>query len=140
VIGTSQGGLATNLLGCTKAPLNALISVMYASNTAHLVWNSAIAKHIKRDFLHAGLPYLDLDKAWKIINPIIQATCCEGKVLLFSGKYDEFITKEDSEELWTFWEKPDRLVMPCGHSGLNVYRKPISYVIYRFVRKVLQGD
>ena len=46
------------------------------------------------------------------------------KILLISGKYDEFITKEDSEGLWTSWEKPTRLVMPCGHSGMNIYRKP----------------
>ena len=111
---------------------------MYASNTAHLVWNSAIAKHIKKDFLQAGLPYSDLDEAWKIINPTrYKPRVAKEKILLISGKYDEFIMNEDSEGLWTSWGKPDRLVMPCGHSGLNVYRKPISDAICRFVRKVL---
>ncbi len=120
------------------APLDVLISVMYASNTAHLVWNSNIAKYIKKDFLEAGSTYSDLEKAWSIINPTkYKPQVAKENILLISGKYDEFITKEDSEELWSSWGKPERIVMPCGHSGLNVYHKPISTVIRSFIHKVL---
>jgi len=138
VIGASLGGLVTNLLGCTKATLDVLISVIYASNTAHLVWNSDIAKYIKKDFHEAGSIYSNLEEVWNIINPTkYTPQVSKENILLISGKYDEFITKEDSEELWDSWGKPERIVIPCGHSGLNVYHKSISTVIRSFIHKVL---
>jgi hypothetical protein len=43
----------------------------------------------------AGLPYSDLDKAWKIINPTrYKPHVSKEKILLISGKYDEFITSK----------------------------------------------
>ncbi len=83
-----MGGLVTNMLGCTKAPIDALISVMYASNTAHLVWNSDIAKYIKKDFLGASLSYSELENAWSIINPSIYTPhIAKDRILLVSSKY-----------------------------------------------------
>ena len=138
VIGLSLGGLVTNMLGCTGAPIDALVSVMYASNLAHLVWNSAVAKHIKADFMSNGFTYEALEKAWSVLNPALRKPLVDkDKILLISGRDDLFITKEDSEALCSSWGNPKRIVIPCGHSGLNVCKEEIANDICRFIDAAL---
>ncbi len=138
VIGASLGGLVTNLLGCTETRMDALVSIMYASNTAHLIWKSDIAKYIKQDLVQAGFPFEKLQEKWEVIDPSrYQPILKKDKILLISGQYDEFITSEDSQRLWASWGKPERIVLPCGHSGMNVSPKPISDIVCRFLRKAL---
>jgi pimeloyl-ACP methyl ester carboxylesterase len=136
VVGTSLGGMVTNLLGCTGTPMDALISVMYATDTAHLVWNSDIAKYIKKDLVEAGVRYEQLEQAWRTINPaLFKLTVRKQDVLLISGEHDLFITKEDSAGLWEAWGKPLRKVVSCGHGGLSVCTKRLSDIIVRFLRE-----
>jgi hypothetical protein len=138
VLGLSLGGLVTNLLGCTGVTIDALASVMYASNLAHLVWNSAVAKHIKADFVSNSFTYEELEKAWSVLNPALRKPLVDkNKILLISGRDDLFITKEDSEALCSAWGNPKRIVIPCGHSGLNVCKEEISNDICRFIDAAL---
>ena len=134
VIGVSLGGLVTNLLGCVSTHIDALVSVMYASNLAQLIWKSAVAKHIKQDFVNNRFSLDELDKAWSAINPsLLKAMVNRDKILLMSGKYDLFITKEDSDALCKAWGNPKQIILPCGHSGLNVCGKEIADDICRFL-------
>lgn len=138
VIGTSLGGLVTNLFGSTGAPVDALISIMYATNTAYLVWNSAIAKFIKKDLVAAGVTYPQLERAWDAINPLRYSLHVpKEKVLLISGSHDVFISADDSQKLWDGWAKPKRIVMPCGHGGMNVCPDQIAGEVLAFLRGVL---
>ena len=136
VVGTSLGGMVTNLLGCSEAPVDALISVMYATNTAHLVWNSDIARYIKKDLVEAGVQYEQLEHAWRVINPgRFKLTVRKQDVLLISGSHDLFITKEDSEGLQAAWGNPVRKMVACGHSGLNVCTAELSAIIVHFLQE-----
>ena len=138
VIGTSLGGLVTNLFGCTGTPVDALISIMYATNTAYLVWNSAIAKFIKKDLVAAGVTYSQLERVWEAINPLRYRLCVpKEKVLLISGSHDVFITAVDSQRLWEGWAKPKRIILPCGHGGMNVLPKQIAGEVLAFLRNLL---
>ena len=134
VIGASLGGLVTNFLGCVCTQIDALVSVMYASNLAQLIWHSAVAKHIKHDFVNNEFSLDELDKVWSVINPsLLKPKVSKDKILLMTGKHDLFITKEDSDALCKAWGNPKRVILSCGHSGLNVCGKAISDDICRFI-------
>jgi hypothetical protein len=80
-------------------------------NREYLIWNSAVCKHIKKDFQNNRFPYEELKRYWAITEtssykPIIP----KDRILLISGLYDRFVPIKDSYNLFDNWGQPRRLL------------------------------
>lgn len=138
VIGVSLGGFITNLLSVVEEKIDSLISVMYANSMAYSVWNTIPGKFIKKDFMDKDFTYEQLKKCWAIIDPsLFKPKISKERILLFSGLYDKYVVKEDTDLLWEAWERPTRIVYHCGHAGIVFYRNNIAKDTIAFLNKAV---
>ena len=57
-------------------------------------------------------------------------------MLLMFALYDKYISLDDSDKLWEVWQKPSRILYPCGHSGIVFLRKKIAMETLRFIQSL----
>lgn len=134
LIGISLGGFLTNLTSVIEEGIDILISVMYANSLAFSIWKSIPGKYIKRDFETHGYTYEELKKYWAIIEPSnYKPVIPKEKILLISGIHDKYVLSEDTDYLWKTWDKPHRLLYPCGHSGIVFCRDRIRRDSMKFI-------
>lgn len=140
LIGMSLGGFITNLAAVLEKGIDALISVMYANSLPFSVWKSEAGKYLKKDFESNGFTYEDLQKYWAILVPSnFKPIIPKENILLMSGVYDKYVLAEDTDLLWEKWDKPTRLIFPCGHSGIVFCKEKIRKASLEFlVKKNLQ--
>ncbi|MDQ0256415.1 dienelactone hydrolase [Evansella vedderi] len=127
LIGISLGGYISNLVSLYEKEIDVLVSIMYANNLSYEIWHTPIGKHIKQDLKKHSFTYEQLQECWSILRadegqPMIP----KEKILLISGKYDQYVTEKDAKKLWSAWSKPQRLLYPCGHAGIIFHRKQIA--------------
>ena len=135
LIGLSLGGQITNLMGVIENQIDLLISIFYANNLALSVWDTIPGKFIKKDFEDHNFTYEQLQRYWAIIEPSnFKPVVPRDKILLFSALYDQYIDRKDSDRLWENWERPARILYPCGHSGIVFNRGKLAKDISLFIR------
>jgi hypothetical protein len=139
LIGVSIGGFITNLVGVVEKEIDALISTFYANSMAYSVWHTIAGKYVKKDFEQSGFKYEQLERVWSIINPsLFKPVVKKEKILLLSGIYDRFVVSEDTDRLWESWDRPQRILYPCGHAGIVLYKRKIEKdTISFFTEKIL---
>ena len=126
LIGLSLGGLVTNMVGAVEEQVDGLVSIFYANDLAYTIWETIPGKHIKNDFEKHGFTYEELKKGWEIIKPgSFKPAIPKENILLLTAKYDKYVHKEDADQLWEAWERPKRVLMDCGHSGIVLCKKSI---------------
>lgn len=109
---------------------------MYANSLAFSIWKSIPGKYIKRDFEAHSFTYEELKKYWGIIEPSNYKPVIQKKnILMISGIHDKYVLNEDTDYLWEIWDKPNRLLYPCGHSGIVFCRDKIRKDSIEFMRK-----
>ena len=138
LIGISLGGFITNLTSVIDKKIDALISVMYANSLAYSVWHTVPGKYIKEDFMANDFTYDKLKQHWALITPsLFKPQIPKDKILLFSGLYDKYVVKEDTDLLWESWERPKRIIYDCGHAGIVLYKKTIAKDTVSFISELL---
>jgi hypothetical protein len=136
VIGVSLGGYFTNLLAAFDKNIDLLISVMYANSLAHSVYHTIPGRYIRKDFIRHGFTSGQLSEAWQGIEPANYIPLLErDRILLLSGRYDQYVDFMDSERLYEAWGHPNRLVYNCAHSGLVFKKKEILADVLDFIDK-----
>lgn len=134
IIGLSLGGIISNLLAETEENIDVLISLFYANDLAFTVFETEAGKYIKKDFLKNDFSYSLLKRSWAIINPSLRKPVLElDKILLVSGKYDKYVLNKDTDVLWENWEKPERYMYNCGHSGIVFNKNKIKRDVLEFI-------
>lgn len=135
LIGISLGRFIVNLAGTLETNIDALISVMYANSMAYSVWNTTPGKYIKKDFEQNDFTYDKLMEYWAIINPsLFKPVIPKERILLFSGMYDKYVAIEDADVLWEAWDRPYRIIYPCGHAGIIFNRRKIGKDTINFLK------
>lgn len=138
LIGVSLGGFLTNLTSAVERDIDILISVFYANSLANAVWNTIPGKYIKNDFIKSSFSYEQLLNYWVVITPsLYQPAIPKNNILLLSAAYDQYISLEDSNELWSKWGKPQRHIYNCGHSGIVLLRNIIRKDSLEFINSKL---
>lgn len=134
LIGVSLGGFFTNLVATLETRIDILISVMYANSIAFSVFKSLPGKFIKKDFEEHGSTYQDVRNYWAITEPSnFKPAIPKENILLISGIYDQYVLNEDTDLLWEAWDRPKRLIYPCGHAGIVLCRGRISRDVMGFL-------
>jgi dienelactone hydrolase len=134
LIGLSLGGLVTNMVGVTEEQIDGLVSIFYANDLAYTIWETIPGKHIKADFEKHGFTYEELKKGWEIIKPgSLKPVIPKENILLLTAKYDKYVHKEDADQLWEAWDRPNRVLMDCGHSGIVLCKKAILNNSFSFI-------
>lgn len=138
LIGVSLGGFLTNLTCAVESDIDAAISVFYANNLAHTIWNTIPGKYIKQDFeRNSSFTYSDLNDCWKIITPSsFKPVIPKENILLFSAIYDKYIDINDANELWKEWGNPKRILYKCGHAGIVLLKNRIANDSMKFIEKI----
>ena len=136
IIGLSLGGIVSNLLAETEENIDVLISMFYANDLSFSIFETEAGKYIKRDFLKNNFDYSLLKKSWRIINPSLRKPVLNlDKILLISGKHDKYVLNKDTDLLWENWEKPERYIYNCGHSGIVFNKNKIRKDVLKFIDK-----
>jgi predicted alpha/beta-fold hydrolase len=134
LIGISLGGYISNLVSLYEKEIDVLVSVMYANDLSYEIWHTPIGKHIKKDLKKHSFTYEQLQECWSILRTDEgQPMVPKEKILLISGKYDQYVTEKDAKQLWVAWGKPQRLLYPCGHAGIIFHRKQIAEDTMNFI-------
>lgn len=134
VIGLSLGGLITNLLCEVEKNIDMLISLFYANDLSFTAFETIPGKFIKEDFIKNNFDINILRKAWSLINPSMKKPIIDiDKILLISGIYDRYVLNEDTDRLWVNWDKPQRYIYNCGHSGIVLLKNRIKYDVLKFI-------
>ncbi|MBO1625589.1 alpha/beta hydrolase [Bacillus arachidis] len=141
LIGISLGGFITNLTALVESNIDVLASILYANQLSYSIWNTSPGKFIKADLQHHGVTYEQLIQYWKVTEPS-QALPKVNKenILLLSAKYDQYVHFQDTEYLWTSWDKPTRYIYNSGHAGIVLKRNKIAtdtlgFICSRIMRK-----
>jgi len=135
LIGTSLGGFLTNLAGVIEEGIDILVSVLYANSLSFSVWKSIPGKYMKKDFEAHGFTYEELKRYWAILEPSnYKPVVPKENILLISGIYDRYVLREDTDFLWEAWDKPQRILYPCGHSGIAFCKDKIRMDTVEFLR------
>ncbi|TCP70412.1 alpha/beta hydrolase family protein [Baia soyae] len=139
VIGISLGGLIANLISVVEEEVDFLVSVMYANNLSHTVWNTPVGNDIKQDLKSHGVDYHTLREHWRILEPSqFVPKVPKENILLMSGLYDQYVELTDSQQLWDAWGKPKHILYQCGHAGIALYRKRIAQDVAQFIQQQLR--
>ncbi|SFX26690.1 hypothetical protein SAMN04487866_10348 [Thermoactinomyces sp. DSM 45891] len=138
VIGISLGGLIANLISVVEEEVDLLVSVMYANNLSHTVWNTPVGNDIKQDLENHGVDYHTLQEYWGILEPSrFVPRVSKENILLISGLYDQYVELADSKQLWSAWGEPKHILYKCGHAGIALYRKRIAQDVAQFIQHQL---
>lgn len=138
LLGLSLGGVFANLTAVLEEKIDVLISVMYANSIPFSIWNSIPGKYIKKDFVAHNFTYEKLKEYWAIMIPSnFKPVIPKEKMLLISGIYDKYVLLEDTSLLWETWDKPQRLLFRCGHSGIVIRKKKIRKATLDFLENAL---
>lgn len=141
LIGLSLGGYITNLVCEVENKIDALVSIFYASDLSHTIFETVPGKFIKQDFIRNSFDKRMLHESWKVINPKLHMPVIPNeKILLISGKYDKYIDLVDADGLWNSWGRPERLVYNCGHSGTVLCKARIRNDVLNFLKSRVQED
>ncbi|MFN7249521.1 MAG: YqiA/YcfP family alpha/beta fold hydrolase [Anaerobacillus sp.] len=137
LIGVSLGGYISNLVSVYEKEIDSLISVMYANNLSYEIWNTPIGKYIKQDLQKHNITYEQLQQYWSILQADeTQSLISTEKILLISGKYDQYVMDQDTKNLWLAWGKPKRLLYNCGHAGIVFSQKQIARDTINFIENL----
>jgi pimeloyl-ACP methyl ester carboxylesterase len=138
LIGMSLGGFITNLAAAVEEKIDVLISVMYANSLPFSVWKSIPGKYLKQDFEANGYTYEKLKEFWAIMVPSnFKPVVAKERILLISGIHDRYVLLEDTDLLWQAWDKPKRILLRCGHSGIVFCKNDIRKATLDFLKEVL---
>lgn len=136
IIGVSLGGFVTNLTSVIEEEVDVLVSIKYPNSLAYAIWNTHIGKYIRRDLEQNGYSYEQLKRDWSILEAEHwQPKVEKSNILLISGLYDKYIDLEDATKIWEAWDKPERIIYECGHSGIVLNRSAISSDVTKFVKE-----
>lgn len=136
LIGVSLGGFITNLTATLTQDIDLLVSLFYANSLAFSIWHSCPGKYIKKDFTKHNFSYEKLQSDWAVINPMLSKPLIpKENILLISGQHDKYVLCEDTDALFCAWDKPHRLLYPCGHAGIIFLRKRILKDTLAFIEK-----
>lgn len=139
LIGTSLGGFIANLASVVEEQIDILVSIMYANSIAYSIWHTIPGKYIRQDLEQHGFTYNQLRKYWAITDPsLFQPKLTKDNILLLSGKYDQYVLSEDTDRLWEAWNRPKRILYPCGHAGIVFFRKRIRNDVITFIKNKLE--
>ncbi len=136
LIGISLGGFITNLTALVEQEIDVLVSIFYANRLSYSIWNTNPGKFIRADLEFHGVTYEELVQHWKIIEPN-QAMPIMNKenILLIAAKYDQYVHFQDTDYLWSSWDKPTRYMYHTGHAGIVLRRKKIAFDTIEFIRR-----
>ncbi|PWK13116.1 alpha/beta fold hydrolase [Tumebacillus permanentifrigoris] len=127
VVGVSMGGYFSNMMAVTEENTDYVISVMYGNSLTYSVWDSKIGRFIKQDLLQGGMTREELQQHWSILEPTRWSLKVRRENMLFlHGMYDEYVHPRDAEALWEAWGRPRRILYPCGHAGIVLYRRHLA--------------
>ncbi|WP_242841172.1 alpha/beta hydrolase [Clostridium akagii] len=136
IIGLSLGGIISNLLSEVEENIDVLISLFYANDLSFTMFETEVGKYIKKDFLKNNFTYDLLKKSWNVINPSLKKPIIDiNKILLVSGRYDKYVINKDTDVLWENWEKPQRYMYSCGHSGIVLSKNKVKKDVLKFIDK-----
>lgn len=127
VVGVSMGGYFSNMMALTEEEADYVVSVMYGNSLTHAVWHTRMGKYIKRDMIQGGMTLPELERLWSVLEPTNWAPQVpKENILLLHGLYDVYIPPADSNALWEAWGRPERILYPCGHAGIVLYRRQMA--------------
>lgn len=136
LIGISFGGFIANLTSVVEDQIDQLISIMYPNNLSYEIWHTRIGKYIKQDFEQHGFTYEQLQKAWSILEPERSKPKVQKENILFiTSLYDQYIDRKDSDQLWEAWDRPKRLLYPCGYAGFVTHKKRMAIDVTAFIEE-----
>ncbi|WP_176717309.1 alpha/beta fold hydrolase [Vulcanibacillus modesticaldus] len=136
LVGVSLGGYVANLTSIVEKEIDLLVSIMYANNLAHVIWNSTTGKYIKQELEKNRITFKQLNDHWRLITPSnFKPIIPLENILLINGKYDLYVTPEDSEHFWQAWGRPNRISYPSGHSGIVFNRSKIARDVIAFMKQ-----
>nr|WP_092073414.1 alpha/beta fold hydrolase [Dendrosporobacter quercicolus]NSL48070.1 alpha/beta fold hydrolase [Dendrosporobacter quercicolus DSM 1736]SDM61872.1 Alpha/beta hydrolase family protein [Dendrosporobacter quercicolus] len=134
VIGISLGGLIASLTATAEKSMDGMITVFSPNSLSYATWYSIPGKKIRQDLEQNGYIYDKLKIDWELFDTSnFELAIPKEKVLLFSALYDKYIDLQDATKLWEKWNRPQRLLYRCGHTGLvfckqNIARDTIAYI------------
>lgn len=135
LIGISLGGFITNLTALVEPDIDVLASIFYANRLSYSIWKTDPGKYIKSDLENHGVTYQELIDYWNITEPSQALPKVKKEnILLITAKYDEYVHFEDTEYLWSSWDRPTRYIYSCGHAGIVLKRKKIGIDTLNFIR------
>lgn len=135
LIGISLGGFITNLTSVVEEQIDTLVSIMYINSIAGAVWDTVPGKYIRQDLERNGFTYEQLKHCWAITDAsLFQPKISKEKILLLSGKYDQYVSIEDTDRLWKAWGKPKRIIYDYGHAGIIFNKKQIRDDVINFLK------
>jgi hypothetical protein len=138
LVGFSLGGLMVNLTSTVEEQIDGLVAMMYANKLSHTVWNTRIGKYIQKDLESNGFNYHQLQAHWAILEPAQKPSKVPKENMLFIlGTYDRYVEIEDANSLWEAWDRPKRLLYPCGHAGIIFNRKQMAVDVVQFIQSRL---
>jgi dienelactone hydrolase len=141
VVGVSMGGYFSNMMAVTEENTDYVISVMYGNSLTYSVWNSRIGRFIKQDLLQGGMTREELQKHWEILEPTRWTLKIKpDKMLFLHGMYDEYVHPADAEALWEAWGRPRRILYPCGHAGIVLYRRHMARDLMHWLEQQLREE
>lgn len=136
LIGVSLGGCITNLICEVEKDIDALVSIVYASDLSLSIFETIPGKYIRQDFIRNGFDKEMLSECWRVINPkLYKPVIPKENIFLISGKYDKYISLKDADELWNDWGRPERLLYNCGHSGTRLCKTKIRNDTLDFLKR-----
>ncbi|MCI0765890.1 alpha/beta hydrolase [Bacillus sp. TL12] len=135
LIGISLGGFITNLTSLVEPDIDVLASIFYANRISYSIWNTDPGKYIKSDLENHGVTYQELIDYWKVTEPSQALPKVKKEnILLITAKYDEYVHFEDTDYLWSSWDRPTRYIYNCGHAGIVLKKKKIGTDTLNFIR------
>jgi hypothetical protein len=138
LVGVSLGGLVVNLTSLVEEQIDLLIPIMYANRLSHAIWNTPVGKHIKKDLESHGFTESELQACWAILEPGNgKSQVSKENMLFISGLYDRYVERQDVDRLWETWDRPKRILYPCGHAGIAFNRKQIASDVVEFIQSRL---
>jgi hypothetical protein len=135
LVGVSLGGLVANLTSLVEEQIDLLIP---ANQLSYAIWNTPVGKHIKKDLESHGFTEGELQACWTILEPGNgKSQVSKENMLFISGRYDRYIEKQDADRLWEAWDRPKRILYPCGHAGIVFNRKQMASDVVAFIQRRL---
>ncbi|MBL0386808.1 alpha/beta fold hydrolase [Tumebacillus sp. ITR2] len=141
VVGVSMGGYFSNMMALAEEEADYVISVMYGNSLVHSVWHTRIGRFIKQDMQQGGITLQDLEHAWRMTEPSRwQPKVPRENILFLHGLYDVYIPPADTNALWEAWGRPDRVLYPCGHAGIVLYRRQMARDVMNWLQGKLSAE
>ncbi|KEO82426.1 alpha/beta hydrolase [Tumebacillus flagellatus] len=141
VIGVSMGGYFSNMMALCEEEADYVISVMYGNSLVHAIWHTRIGRHIRADLEQGGMTLPELEDRLRMTEPSRwQPKVPKENILFLHGLYDVYIPPRDTNPLWEAWGRPDRVLYPCGHAGIVLYRRQMARDVLHWLQEKFQNE